>query len=145
MSPHAALALRGVPAAHDRPSPPQTIVGVGHVDHGKSPIIGRLVADTGSLPLGKIEQDHYDICGGGIVRESLPDDQAAVRERVFLRNSKWEPRFIPTERRAARFTQRATLVLITGPNDADRKGLAKLLESRLFDEGRDKGIIFRSS
>lgn len=31
------------------------IVIVGHVDHGKSTIIGRLLADTGSLPLGKLE------------------------------------------------------------------------------------------
>jgi bifunctional enzyme CysN/CysC len=80
--------------------------------------------------------DDYEISGGGIVRDSLPDHQASVRERVFLRNSKWEPSFIPTERRAARFAQRATLLLITGAKDADRKGLAKLLESRLFDEGR---------
>ncbi len=29
---------------------------VGHVDHGKSTIIGRLLADTGSLPNGKLEQ-----------------------------------------------------------------------------------------
>ena len=32
------------------------IVIVGHVDHGKSTIIGRLLADTGSLPQGKLEQ-----------------------------------------------------------------------------------------
>ncbi len=32
------------------------IVVVGHVDHGKSTIIGRLLADTGSLPDGKLEQ-----------------------------------------------------------------------------------------
>jgi len=32
------------------------IVIVGHVDHGKSTIIGRLLADTGSLPKGKLEQ-----------------------------------------------------------------------------------------
>ena len=29
------------------------IVIVGHVDHGKSTVIGRLLADTGSLPEGK--------------------------------------------------------------------------------------------
>src|SRR6266545_2894964 len=33
-----------------------TIVIGGHVDHGKSTIIGRLLADTGSLPEGKLEQ-----------------------------------------------------------------------------------------
>lgn len=32
------------------------IVIVGHVDHGKSTIIGRLLADTNSLPDGKLEQ-----------------------------------------------------------------------------------------
>lgn len=31
------------------------IVIAGHVDHGKSTIIGRLLADTGSLPEGKLE------------------------------------------------------------------------------------------
>jgi len=40
-------------------SPPAerlSLVVVGHVDHGKSTIIGRLLADTGSLPDGKLEQ-----------------------------------------------------------------------------------------
>lgn len=31
------------------------IVVIGHVDHGKSTIVGRLLADTGSLPKGKLE------------------------------------------------------------------------------------------
>jgi bifunctional enzyme CysN/CysC len=33
-----------------------SIVMIGHVDHGKSTVIGRLLAETGSLPEGKIEQ-----------------------------------------------------------------------------------------
>ena len=33
-----------------------SIVIVGHVDHGKSTVIGRLLADTHSLPDGKLEQ-----------------------------------------------------------------------------------------
>src|SRR6056297_2135836 len=32
------------------------IVFVGHVDHGKSTIVGRMLADTNSLPDGKLEQ-----------------------------------------------------------------------------------------
>ena len=32
------------------------IVIVGHVDHGKSTFVGRLLNDTGSLPEGKLEQ-----------------------------------------------------------------------------------------
>ena len=30
------------------------IVIVGHVDHGKSTLVGRLFHDTGSLPPGKV-------------------------------------------------------------------------------------------
>ncbi len=34
--------------------PPLKVVFVGHVDHGKSTLIGRILHDTGSLPDGKI-------------------------------------------------------------------------------------------
>ena len=33
-----------------------SIVVVGHVDHGKSTVVGRLLADTGVLPQGRLEQ-----------------------------------------------------------------------------------------
>ena len=33
-----------------------SLVVAGHVDHGKSTIVGRLLTDTGSLPQGKLEQ-----------------------------------------------------------------------------------------
>ena len=39
-----------------KPSDNLNIVIVGHVDHGKSTLLGRLYADTGSLPDGKIEK-----------------------------------------------------------------------------------------
>ena len=31
------------------------VVIVGHVDHGKSTVVGRLLADTNALPQGKLE------------------------------------------------------------------------------------------
>ncbi|MEP6698829.1 MAG: adenylyl-sulfate kinase [Verrucomicrobiota bacterium] len=37
-------------------TPPMKIVFVGHVDHGKSTLIGRILADTDSLPKGKIDE-----------------------------------------------------------------------------------------
>jgi bifunctional enzyme CysN/CysC len=36
--------------------PSLRVVFVGHVDHGKSTLIGRILHDTGSLPQGKIEE-----------------------------------------------------------------------------------------
>lgn len=39
-----------------RPNETMNIVIVGHVDHGKSTLLGRLYADTGSLPEGKLEK-----------------------------------------------------------------------------------------
>jgi bifunctional enzyme CysN/CysC len=36
--------------------PPLKVVFVGHVDHGKSTLIGRILHDTNSLPDGKIDQ-----------------------------------------------------------------------------------------
>ena len=38
------------------PSETMNIVIVGHVDHGKSTLLGRLYADSGSLPEGKLEK-----------------------------------------------------------------------------------------
>ncbi|MBM4104611.1 MAG: adenylyl-sulfate kinase, partial [Planctomycetes bacterium] len=32
------------------------IVIIGHVDHGKSTLVGRLLADTDSLPQGKLRE-----------------------------------------------------------------------------------------
>ena len=36
--------------------PALRIVVVGHVDHGKSTLIGRLLYDTGALPEGRYEE-----------------------------------------------------------------------------------------
>jgi bifunctional enzyme CysN/CysC len=80
--------------------------------------------------------DDFEIRGGGIVREALPDRQAAVRDRVMLRNYKWEPSIIQPERRAEKYNQKAALILVTGENEADRKGVAKALEGKLFEDGK---------
>jgi bifunctional enzyme CysN/CysC len=80
--------------------------------------------------------EDYEIRGGGIVRQALPDNQSWVREKVMLRNFKWEPSIISAERRSEKYGQRATLLLVTGVRDTLRKTLAKDLESRLFEDGR---------
>jgi bifunctional enzyme CysN/CysC len=80
--------------------------------------------------------DDYEIRGGGIVREALPDRQTAARDRVFLRNYKWQPSMVPPDRRAEKYNQKAALVLISGEEEAGRKRVAKELEARLFEDGR---------
>jgi bifunctional enzyme CysN/CysC len=80
--------------------------------------------------------DDFEIRGGGIVREALPDRQTLVRDRVLLRNYKWEPSIIQPERRAEKYNQKAALILVTGEHETNRKGVAKALESKLFEDGR---------
>ena len=70
--------------------------------------------------------DDFEIRGGGIVREALPDRQAEIRDQVLLRNYKWEPSIIQPERRAEKYSQKAPLLLITGAKESDRKGLARM-------------------
>jgi bifunctional enzyme CysN/CysC len=80
--------------------------------------------------------DDFEIRGGGIVREALADRQASVRNQVLLRNYKWEPSIIQPEHRAEKYNQKAALILVTGSNETERKGLAKALEGKLFDDGK---------
>jgi len=80
--------------------------------------------------------DDFEIRGGGIVREALSDRQAAVRDRVLLRNYKWEPSIIQPEHRAEKYNQKAALILVTGEHEGDRKGVAKALERKLFEDGK---------
>jgi bifunctional enzyme CysN/CysC len=98
--------------------------------------IGFDLADEVAATSRFVVVDDYEIRGGGIVREALPDKQSWVREKVMLRNFKWEPSIIPIDRRAERYSQRATLLLITGARDTDRKSLGKDLEAQLFADGR---------
>jgi bifunctional enzyme CysN/CysC len=74
------------------------IVIVGHVDHGKSTIIGRLLADTGTLPEGKLDQIK-DLCARtakpfeyAFLLDALKDERAQGitidAARVFFRTPK---------------------------------------------------------
>jgi len=80
--------------------------------------------------------DGYEIRGGGIVLEGLPDTEAGVRETVFQRNLHWVLSDVTEEERSERYNQRACLVIITGRQGIGRKRLARALESHLFHAGR---------
>jgi bifunctional enzyme CysN/CysC len=80
--------------------------------------------------------DDYQISGGGLIEEPLPDEVTWLREKVVLRDYKWEQSNVPEAQRAERYNQRATLILISGPSGTNRKDVAKALEKRLFEEGK---------
>ncbi len=80
--------------------------------------------------------DEYEIAGGGIIQKALEDEQSWVREKVMLRNYKWEKSHITNDERAEKYNQKSTLVLITGEEDVGKKPTAKALEKRLFNDGK---------
>lgn len=80
--------------------------------------------------------DGYEIRGGGIIREGLTDPEAQVRLQVQMRNQRWIPSSVTPEARAERLNQRASLVIVTGKKGSGRKRLARLLEERLFQDGK---------
>jgi sulfate adenylyltransferase, large subunit len=80
--------------------------------------------------------DNYEISGGGIITESLTDELTDTRDLVIRRNFKWESSTITPSERAARLSQKASLILITGERSIGKKEVAKRLERMLFDDGR---------
>jgi bifunctional enzyme CysN/CysC len=74
------------------------VVVTGHVDHGKSTLIGRLLADTGALPQGKLErvraycERHAKPFEYAFLLDALKDEQAQgitiESSRVFFKSAR---------------------------------------------------------
>ncbi|GFZ33499.1 adenylyl-sulfate kinase [Clostridium zeae] len=80
--------------------------------------------------------DNYEIAGGGIILKDLEDDSAWLRDKVIVRNTKWENSSISKEERAEKYGQKQALICITGQKDVGKKAIAKELERKLFNDGR---------
>ncbi|HSB06853.1 MAG TPA: GTP-binding protein [Thermodesulfobacteriota bacterium] len=80
--------------------------------------------------------DRYEISGGGIIREALEDKQTWVRDKVLLRDIKWEYSRLSQEQRQEKYNQKSSLILITGEKNSGKKPIAKSLEAQLFSEGK---------
>ena len=93
-----AAAAAGGASAPPPDLPTMNVVVVGHVDHGKSTVVGRLLHDTGVLPHGKIEQVRSNCERSGkpfeyaFLIDALQDEQAQGitidAARVFFRSGK---------------------------------------------------------
>lgn len=80
--------------------------------------------------------DNYQIAGGGIILEALDPATDLIDEYVLRRQSDWRRSRISPERRYRRTGQRASLVVITGPDEVRQTSVAQKLEEKLFDAGR---------
>jgi bifunctional enzyme CysN/CysC len=80
--------------------------------------------------------DDYEIRGGGIIRQSLADEQQQMRRQVMQRNLHWAASTISREQRWERYNQKAALILITGKRNVGKKTLARAIEQRLFADGK---------
>ena len=85
--------------------------------------------------------DDYEICGGGIIRQGLDDEQQTMRKYVMQRNLNWAGSTIGREKRWERYNQKAALILVTGQRNVGKKTLSRAIEQRLFEEG--KMVYFR--
>ncbi len=80
--------------------------------------------------------DDHRISGGGLFLEAMQDDRSWTEERVVERNKYWQQSHIARDSRAARYNQKAVMILVTGPRNSGRRQTAKLFEEQLFSEGK---------
>ena len=80
--------------------------------------------------------DNYEIAGGGIVLEAEEKTNTLIEAHVRQRETAWDRTSITTGLRAGRYSQRAAMVLICGPDGGGIRELAKAVEEYLFHCGR---------
>jgi bifunctional enzyme CysN/CysC len=84
--------------------------------------------------------DRYEIAGGGIIRESLPDaettDDAMERKDATLIRSS-----IPASARAKGLNQKAALILFSGGPGREPANAAQALEAKLMEMGKHAFFI----
>jgi bifunctional enzyme CysN/CysC len=79
--------------------------------------------------------DGYDVAGGGIITQAVPDEQDDLRSEARLRDFSWIHGSITEQERAKRLGHRAALVMFVGRHHVDKHRYARALERALFDRG----------
>ncbi|MCG6534879.1 MAG: adenylyl-sulfate kinase, partial [Syntrophales bacterium LBB04] len=77
--------------------------------------------------------DHYEIAGGGIIMESLPDADSTLKDQIQRREILWEKGDVSLRLRQNRYHHKAKFILFTGGADQKKREIARLLEKSLFE------------
>ena len=81
--------------------------------------------------------DGYDVAGGGIIVEAVPDEHEEFRAEARRRDFNWVAGGVTVEERAQRFGHRPALVMFVGQSGVGKHRYARALERALFTEGRN--------
>jgi bifunctional enzyme CysN/CysC len=93
--------------------------------HAELPSTGRFILEVDG-----------DIQGGGIVTQVLESSAERMRREALAREERWREGEVRPEERFARNGHGPALLLFSGPAGSGKARLARLLERRLFEEGR---------
>ncbi|GFO69014.1 adenylyl-sulfate kinase [Geomonas limicola] len=85
--------------------------------------------------------DGCDIWGGGIVMEPLKDAQEPFRREARLRDLQWRAGEVGLAERGERNGHHPGIILFTGERGSGKARLARLLERRLFSDGRQVYLL----
>lgn len=79
--------------------------------------------------------DGYDIAGGGIVRELVPDENHQLRLESRIRDIAWVRGDITVAQRAELMGHPASMVMFTGDAGVGKHAIARVLERTLVEDG----------
>ncbi|NLD50474.1 MAG: GTP-binding protein [Clostridiaceae bacterium] len=80
--------------------------------------------------------DNYDISGGGIILESLPDIENSLKEHIRKREFLWEKSLITQEQRKEVYGHKSKFIVLTSGSDSAQniiQDIGRGLEKRLFE------------
>jgi len=77
--------------------------------------------------------DNYEISGGGIILQSLDDNENSLKDHIKERSSIWETSSIKAEERIAAYNHKSKFIVVTGNTKSNKEDIAKHLERRLFN------------